>query len=467
MKPFLKILCVTLLLSSAPSVSHAACNILIDGSPVAAVDANGAVVEPFIENGTTYVPVRAVANAFNTDISWDQETRTIYIGKNASSASLGDNINIYYNGSPFTAVDANGDSVYPILKSGTTYLPIRAIGSLFGKTVSWDSVSQTVSLSMPCPSEALSYFRSALLNTEITKDVTVDVSFNGKLLSNGSVISEKNENGSESYSSSAFSLSSFLPANYDEYLSYLGNGKFFLNAPSESFSSSLNKLLDKFGADASFSNLYISVETNGGYITDIAIHASGTLQYSNAVLEASYSITGTVKYPEDFTFPSVSFPEGGASSSEKEPDAEEDADVQKPEETVSETNEDDAPISALVSSCIDNIINHDASKISSLLSAVDYNDLFGSRSTSQLRLDFNTANKKLTSKYSGADGSYTIDSIDYSSPDSDKYENEAKITVSVLIFDGDNARADEVVLTLVKSNGKWYLSKESMQNIMN
>lgn len=37
-------------------------------------------VEPFIYNGTTYLPVRAVANAFGKDVDWDAENSTVIIG---------------------------------------------------------------------------------------------------------------------------------------------------------------------------------------------------------------------------------------------------------------------------------------------------------------------------------------------------------------------------------------------------
>ncbi len=42
-------------------------------------DANGDKVEPFIMNGTTYLPVRGVASAMGADVTWDGNTKSVYI----------------------------------------------------------------------------------------------------------------------------------------------------------------------------------------------------------------------------------------------------------------------------------------------------------------------------------------------------------------------------------------------------
>ena len=55
--------------------------IYIDGGEIVPKDANGNVVEPFTMNGTTYLPVRAISNAFGKDVEWDGETQSVYIGK--------------------------------------------------------------------------------------------------------------------------------------------------------------------------------------------------------------------------------------------------------------------------------------------------------------------------------------------------------------------------------------------------
>lgn len=45
-------------------------------------------IEPFIVDGTTYVPVRMIANIFNKDVQWDQANYTVYI-----SDKPGQNVN--------------------------------------------------------------------------------------------------------------------------------------------------------------------------------------------------------------------------------------------------------------------------------------------------------------------------------------------------------------------------------------
>lgn len=54
--------------------------IVVDGRRINPTDANGNTVEPIIYNGTTYLPVRAVANAFGKAVSWDGRNYTVYLG---------------------------------------------------------------------------------------------------------------------------------------------------------------------------------------------------------------------------------------------------------------------------------------------------------------------------------------------------------------------------------------------------
>lgn len=54
--------------------------LVVDGVMVEPKDANGNIVEPFIYDGTTYLPVRAVGQAFEKEVAWDGEANTVYLG---------------------------------------------------------------------------------------------------------------------------------------------------------------------------------------------------------------------------------------------------------------------------------------------------------------------------------------------------------------------------------------------------
>ncbi len=54
--------------------------IVLNGKQLRPADAQGNTVEPFIYNGTTYLPVRAVADALGLPVSWDGPNYTVYLG---------------------------------------------------------------------------------------------------------------------------------------------------------------------------------------------------------------------------------------------------------------------------------------------------------------------------------------------------------------------------------------------------
>lgn len=55
--------------------------LVVDGVPITPKDASGKAVEPFVYEGTTYLPVRAVGEALGKDVKWDGETKTVYVGE--------------------------------------------------------------------------------------------------------------------------------------------------------------------------------------------------------------------------------------------------------------------------------------------------------------------------------------------------------------------------------------------------
>ncbi len=53
--------------------------VVLDDNEVLPMDANGKYVEPFIIDGTTYLPVRAIANAMGMDVNWDGDSNTVIL----------------------------------------------------------------------------------------------------------------------------------------------------------------------------------------------------------------------------------------------------------------------------------------------------------------------------------------------------------------------------------------------------
>lgn len=51
--------------------------IQLDGKEIVPTDANGNVVEPFIIDGTTYLPVRAISSSLGLDVVWNGQTNTV------------------------------------------------------------------------------------------------------------------------------------------------------------------------------------------------------------------------------------------------------------------------------------------------------------------------------------------------------------------------------------------------------
>lgn len=87
--------------------------VVVDGLEVTPKDATGHEVEPFASNGTTYLPVRAVAEALGKDVEWDGETKTVYIGDNIPGKDINWMVkNPAYNLIHATAYDGTDQKTY-------------------------------------------------------------------------------------------------------------------------------------------------------------------------------------------------------------------------------------------------------------------------------------------------------------------------------------------------------------------
>lgn len=146
-------------------------NIYVDGKLYEPTDINGNVVEPFLYNGTTYLPARAISKLFNANIEWlngsvyitsNKNDNTYYIDENGNKIYFNNyteipdtnkvpgnqliektltgrkGVKIYYNGNLFIPTDVNGNVVDVFIFNGTTYLPARAISNLFNAEINWN-----------------------------------------------------------------------------------------------------------------------------------------------------------------------------------------------------------------------------------------------------------------------------------------------------------------------------------------
>ena len=69
--------------------------ICVDGVEMTPRDTAGKEVEPFIYNGTTYLPVRAVGEAVGKEVTYDSTTNTVYLGKSGVKSYLGQQVTAY------------------------------------------------------------------------------------------------------------------------------------------------------------------------------------------------------------------------------------------------------------------------------------------------------------------------------------------------------------------------------------
>ncbi len=132
-------------------VTYSDIQIYMDGEKIDPKDANGQTVEPFIYNGTTYLPVRAVGTAIGKEVSWDGVEKVVYLGakpgnvanwlnecapyqyKECKEYRLTDNAFFKMSGNKYT----NGYTMY-------LWNPSRTAEALYNLNGKYNSVSFTV-----------------------------------------------------------------------------------------------------------------------------------------------------------------------------------------------------------------------------------------------------------------------------------------------------------------------------------
>lgn len=102
--------------------------ITLDNQEITPTDANGSYVEPFIIDGTTYLPVRAVSNALGLSVDWDANTNTVKLLSQGEFDAENNSNNrvIKFSGKPghYEIKDEATLNIYEVTQSGDVYFEI-------------------------------------------------------------------------------------------------------------------------------------------------------------------------------------------------------------------------------------------------------------------------------------------------------------------------------------------------------
>lgn len=125
-------------------------------------DVNGNEVSPFVYNGTTYVPIRAITTALGADVNYANNVASITrtsgakvnpgidfredISLTSTTLSAITNISVEVDSKPFIPRDVNGNLVNIYAVNGTIYVPLRALCDAYNIPVVWDGENNRIYL---------------------------------------------------------------------------------------------------------------------------------------------------------------------------------------------------------------------------------------------------------------------------------------------------------------------------------
>lgn len=112
---------------------------------VVSVYVNGNKIEfdqpPVIKDGRTLVPVRAIAEALGSNVSWNELTQTVVIQRGLDTAVFQIGNNKAYS-KKIIVMDVGAQVI-----NGRTLIPVKYITEIFGGKVEWDPITKSVHIS--------------------------------------------------------------------------------------------------------------------------------------------------------------------------------------------------------------------------------------------------------------------------------------------------------------------------------
>lgn len=113
------------------------------GSKTATVNGTASQLDvtPIALNGTTYVPVRVILDAFGGQTGWDSQLKVVSVLRGDRYIELKVDQKAYRNNGELKSAD-----VSPIVRSNRTLVPLRLVSEQIGLKVDWDQKSQSITI---------------------------------------------------------------------------------------------------------------------------------------------------------------------------------------------------------------------------------------------------------------------------------------------------------------------------------
>lgn len=151
------------------SVSYNNIKLVVDGKTVNTSN------EPFIYNGTTYLPVRAVGEALGKNVSWDGSTNTVTIGNSASNSSSTNTSTGYSRTNP-APINTMQTFTQPKGSFGGSYTVSLRVAEVYRGSQAWEMIKAANQFNDEAP-EGKEYIVAKLVASVISTENDKSISF--------------------------------------------------------------------------------------------------------------------------------------------------------------------------------------------------------------------------------------------------------------------------------------------------
>ena len=166
LKKFFLVLALLALTATTPALAaenitvNTDMSILVNYSLFVPSNSNGEQVMVMEYNGTTYAPLRALAEAYGLTVGYNDEQRLVTVDyvdgvdpkttapttekdfNKSLTITVNTDVSVLVNGSVFEPKNADGDPVLIFEYQGTTYAPLRALAEAYDLDVTYDQAQR-------------------------------------------------------------------------------------------------------------------------------------------------------------------------------------------------------------------------------------------------------------------------------------------------------------------------------------